>query len=419
MSGQKFKGNVRVDGLLNINSSTAGRVIVTDGSKNITASTVTDTELLALSGITGDIQNQLDNKIDLTEKGANNGVATLDAGGKIPAAQLPNTVMEFKGTWDASTNTPTLADGVGNAGDVYLTNVAGTQDLGSGPQTFAVGDWIVYSGTIWQKSINSNAVVSVNGQQGVVLLDTDDIAEGTALYFTDERAQDAVGSILTDSASIDFTYNDATPSIQAVVLPAGVDHDALQNFVANEHIDHSGVSILTPAGISGLSGGGDITASRTLTVDIVGTTEETATSASDKILIWDASASALKSQTKANFLAGIPTGSAGDIQETNFVGSGNVSPAGDVTGLAFSLAAVRGFKALVTVNVSATSNLYETFDIIGINKGSNFEIAVSSVGDDSLVIFSITSAGQIQYQSGSYPGFISMDIKFRAITTTI
>jgi len=83
----------------------------------------------------------------------------------------------------------------------------------------------------------------------------------TITQYTDEQAQDAVGNILTDSASIDFTYNDAGNTITAVVLPGGVNHDLLLNFVANEHIDHSAVSI--SAG-TGLTGGGDITASRTL-----------------------------------------------------------------------------------------------------------------------------------------------------------
>jgi len=113
--------------------------------------------------------------IQASEKGANSGVATLDNGGKIPAGQLPSTVMEFKGTWNATTNIPSLADGTGDAGDIYLCSVAGTQDLGSGDITFAEGDWVVYSGTVWQKSINSNAVVSVNGYQGVVVLNKSDI----------------------------------------------------------------------------------------------------------------------------------------------------------------------------------------------------------------------------------------------------
>ncbi len=38
----------------------------------------------------------------------------------------------------------------------------------------------------------------------------------------DETAQDAVGSILTDSATIDFTYNDGTPSITASIVAGSV-----------------------------------------------------------------------------------------------------------------------------------------------------------------------------------------------------
>jgi hypothetical protein len=44
---------------------------------------------------------------------------------------------------------------------------------------------------------------------------TSDIGEGTNLYFTDERAQDAVGTILVDTNTIDLVYTDATPSITA------------------------------------------------------------------------------------------------------------------------------------------------------------------------------------------------------------
>ena len=102
--------------------------------------------------------------------GANSGIATLDSGGKVPVSQLPNSVMEFQGNWDASSNTPSLADATGNIGDVYRANVAGTQDLGSGSQTFVVGDWVVYgAGGIWQKShAGADSVLSVNGSTGTV-----------------------------------------------------------------------------------------------------------------------------------------------------------------------------------------------------------------------------------------------------------
>jgi hypothetical protein len=93
--------------------------------------------------------------------GAANGVATLDATGKVPSSQLPTLANSYKGTWDASTNTPTIADGTGTAGDYYLVSVAGTQNLGSGSITFAVGNNVIYSGTIWQKSGTAAGVTSV------------------------------------------------------------------------------------------------------------------------------------------------------------------------------------------------------------------------------------------------------------------
>ena len=115
----------------------------------------------------------------IASKGANSGLATLDSGGKIPVTQLPSSVMQYLGTWDASTNTPTLTDGGAFVnGDVYLCSVAGSTNFGHGAISFAVGDWAVYNGTIWQKSLNSNAVVSVNGYAGVVSLTKSDVGLG-------------------------------------------------------------------------------------------------------------------------------------------------------------------------------------------------------------------------------------------------
>lgn len=207
---------------------TASRALISDSNGIPVHSTVTSTELGYVSGVSSSIQTQLNNKADaadladyilLTEKGASGGVATLDGGGKIPASQLPNSVIELQGQWNASTNSPTLADGVGNPGDVYEVTVAGTQNLGSGNITFAVGDWVVYGASaVWYKSVNSNAVTSVNGLSGVVVLDTDDILEGANLYFTDERAQDAVGAMVADSSKVSLTYTDGTPSLVANIV---------------------------------------------------------------------------------------------------------------------------------------------------------------------------------------------------------
>lgn len=160
-----------------------------------------------------------------TEKGANSGVATLDSGGKVPVAQLPNSVMEYKGTYNATTNTPTLVDGTGNTGDVYRTTVAGA---GVNSLNFVVGDYAIYNGSTWEKAHSgSDAVVSVQGFAGVVSLTTTDIPEGSQQYFTTERAQDSVAAALTATATITPTYNDAGNQIT---------HDVNTNSLDSSHL---------------------------------------------------------------------------------------------------------------------------------------------------------------------------------------
>ncbi len=45
--------------------------------------------------------------------------------------------------------------------------------------------------------------------------------------YNDENAQDAIGTILTDTATIDLDYNDSTPAITANVIPGGIKLDDL------------------------------------------------------------------------------------------------------------------------------------------------------------------------------------------------
>lgn len=127
-----------------------------------------------------------------SEKGNANGYASLDSQGKVPISQLPSSIMEYKGTWNASTNTPTLANGTGDTGDVYICNVAGTVNFGAGPLTFAVGDYVIYSGSIWQRS--SGAVGTVTSVALTV--------GGDAISVS--------GSPLTTSGTLGLTFNGTT-----------------------------------------------------------------------------------------------------------------------------------------------------------------------------------------------------------------
>lgn len=82
--------------------------------------------------------------------------------------------LNYQGTWDASTNNPFLQSGIGTKGYYYLVNVAGTTNL-DGITDWQVNDWAVFNGSVWQKVDNSEAVVSVNGQTGAVVLDAVDV----------------------------------------------------------------------------------------------------------------------------------------------------------------------------------------------------------------------------------------------------
>lgn len=77
--------------------------------------------------------------------------------------------LDYQGTWNASTNTPTLTSGVGTNGYYYIVSVAGTTNL-DGITDWQVGDWVIFNGTSWQKLDQTNLVTSVNGLTGTVVL---------------------------------------------------------------------------------------------------------------------------------------------------------------------------------------------------------------------------------------------------------
>lgn len=126
-----------------------------------------------------------------------------------------------------------------------------TKSEGAAPATPPSGYVTLYTdGSVWKYKTDAGSVFTLS--TGV----------------TAEEVQDIVGAFFADSSSIDVTYNDAGDVISATVIASGVNHNALQNYVANQHVDHSTVSV--SAG-TGLTGGGDLTATRTLSLANVGT----------------------------------------------------------------------------------------------------------------------------------------------------
>ncbi len=76
--------------------------------------------------------------------------------------------LSYDGTWNANTNAPALVSGVGIKAHYYIVSVAGTTNL-DGITDWGVGDWAIFSGTVWQKLDHSDSVTSVFGRQGAVM----------------------------------------------------------------------------------------------------------------------------------------------------------------------------------------------------------------------------------------------------------
>ena len=69
--------------------------------------------------------------------------------------------LVYKGTWNATTNTPTLASSTGVTGEFYIVSVAGNTNL-NGITDWQIGDWAIFvevgATDTWQKIDNSQSI---------------------------------------------------------------------------------------------------------------------------------------------------------------------------------------------------------------------------------------------------------------------
>ncbi len=150
----------------------------------LTGGTITTTGSIGINQASGSANGFLsstdwitfNSKQSTSEKGQANGYAPLDSNSKVPSANLPDSLVGavvYQGTWNASTNIPTLpTPALSNKGHYYIVSFAGVY-LGI---TYAIGDWAISNGTDWQKVDNTQDVNSVFGRQGNIVANQNDYA---------------------------------------------------------------------------------------------------------------------------------------------------------------------------------------------------------------------------------------------------
>ncbi len=152
--------------------------------------------------------------------------------------------LSYQGTWNASTNTPTLASGVGVNGYYYITSTAGSTNL-DGITDWQIGDWLMFNGTVWQKIDQSNLVTSVNGQTGAVSVGT-----VTSVAATAGTGISISGSPITASGTLTIT-NSAPDQTVSLTASTGISTSGTYpNFTITNSAPDQTVSLTASTGIS-------------------------------------------------------------------------------------------------------------------------------------------------------------------------
>ena len=179
------------------------------------------------------------------------------AGGGTGGGSTPGAVV-YQGVWNASTNVPTLTSGVGTNGYYYVVSVAGSTNL-DGINSWAVNDWAVFNGTVWERLSGNDGVISVNGKSGVVTLIASDVGATPNTTYVLAGTGISGGGQLNANVTVNLanttvtagTYGDGTH-----VAQIAIDAQGRITSASNVSITTAGIGTVTSVATgTGLTGG--------------------------------------------------------------------------------------------------------------------------------------------------------------------
>lgn len=167
-----------------------------------------------------------------------------DAGSVVGPAGPVTVTGTPLGTWDATTNTPTLSDGSGSAGDAYIVSVAGSTSL-DGISTWEFGDTAYRGASAWERLVapSTSGVFTVITLPELTIEDNDDPDPLTISDASQEVAARLTAAGVFQFASVELarallgtllTVADDDTRTEAVVIS-----DALGNIAASVNADGS------------------------------------------------------------------------------------------------------------------------------------------------------------------------------------
>ena len=240
-------GNVTGD-LTGDSAGTHTGAVVGNLTGNVTGDltgTVTATSILA-DGVIGTTQTVSDDSTKVATT-----AFVQDALSTVPAG------LVFQGTWNADTNTPTLASGTGTTGHFYIVGVAGSTDL-DGITDWQVGDWAVFveqgATDQWEK-VDNSSVLDGTGTGGKISkwAGSGDSVTLTNSIITESGSNIGIGMTPSKLLDIQATDNLAlryynSTSFKAGIEVATTDGDMIASSVINDLAIRSQSNILFATG---------------------------------------------------------------------------------------------------------------------------------------------------------------------------
>ena len=204
--------NARIDfdGSLVITLSTGvelnvGEVVAPDLAESIKVITNGGGTSQSVIDTLASLQTQITNLIP--SQTGNSGKYLTTNGSALSWATVSGSGLTYQGTWNASTNTPTLASSTGTSGYYYIVATAGSTTL-NGISDWKIGDWLIYNGTAWQKIDQSETLQSITSTDGSVTVTTTgstaDLAVAVSASTTNVICQvrNTTGSTLTKGTAV-------------------------------------------------------------------------------------------------------------------------------------------------------------------------------------------------------------------------
>jgi len=180
-------------------------------------------------------------------------VVTINAQGQVTSISTASTnAPSYQGTWNASTNSPTLTSSVGTQGYYYVVSVAGTTSL-NGVADWSVGDWAIFSGGVWEKIPGSNSESFTN------LTTTNLAVTGLTGYMYANGSGNVTASTTIPTSALFGTIS-LTTQVSGI-LPTANGGTNLSSFTSGGAVYATSTSALTTGTLPVASGGTGVTAS--------------------------------------------------------------------------------------------------------------------------------------------------------------